>query len=99
MNNSREALKKRKYLGRQTIFRTFLCAYITMLVLSVSLTLAGFYFLIDTHVKEIVLLGSIKSIQIRAATLAVQKSNEMNVHTSNSWSQANTMSALISHQS
>ena len=69
----REERGKRTYLGRRTILRYFTCTFVTLLVISITATLAGFYWLIGLHVDQAVRLSAIKGLEIRATTLAEQK--------------------------
>ena len=70
-----------------------------MLVISVASTLAGFYYLIGIHVYQTVKLSEIKSLQIRAVTLAEIRNNELQVVVGENWSQAQMISGLVSNPS
>ena len=57
-----KAREQRTYLGRRTIHRTITCAYITVLLISFSLTLGGFYGLIVYHIDQVIKLSEIKGL-------------------------------------
>ena len=95
MGAKREEREKRVYLGQRTIRRTLTCIYVTMLVISITSTLFGLYILIDHHVDQTVKISEIKGLQIRAVTLALLQSNDMNVLASNTWADAKIMSGIV----
>ena len=56
----------------------------------------GFYLLIVYHIDQVIKLSEIKGLQIRAVTLAENKQNELQVVTSHTWGEAETMSDVVS---
>ena len=70
MPSKRKKRDKQVYLRQQNIRRMFTCTYVTMLLISISSTLGGFYYLINHHVDQVIKMSELKGLQIRAVTLA-----------------------------
>ena len=66
MEAARTQRESRVYLGARTNYRTLCCTYTAILLISFTLTLAGFYFLIGHHVEQTIRMSEITSLRIRA---------------------------------
>ena len=87
----------RRYKVRDFLRRSLTCNYLFMLAASVTGTVLGLYYMINLHLREVLILSQVKNNQIRAVAIAELTSEKLQVEISNIYGAAEQLSDLLSY--